>query len=97
MEASVKAVLEEAREVDTNLHGQGTIAGLVVADSKGLCVQAQGLGQAKSAGLLTALTTQAALLEPGREHPVILLESKQFNYLVKKEESVTVAIIKHAL
>jgi len=82
--------------VDTRLTGQqSTIAGLVVADSRGLCVQAQGVGQAKSAGLLTALANQAALLEPGREHPVILLEGKQFNYLVKKEDSVTVTIIKH--
>jgi hypothetical protein len=84
------------REVDANLNGQSTIAGLVVADSRGLCVQTQGIGQAKSAGLMTALANQASFLEPGREHPVILLEGRNFNYLVKKEDSVTVAIIKHA-
>ena len=35
----------------------------------------QGAGQAKSAGLLAAVASQAALLEPG-EQPVILLETK---------------------
>lgn len=96
MEANVKTVLEEAYEVDSNLNGQGTIAGVVVADNRGLCIQAQGIGQAKSAGLVAALANQASLLEPGRENPVILLEGNEYNYLLKKEDNVTVAIIKHA-
>lgn len=97
MEASVKAVLQEAHEVDIGLQGQDTIAGLVVADSKGLCLQAQGVGRAQSAGLLTALATQAAALEPGRENPVLTITTKHHQYLVKKEDSVTVAIIKNTV
>ena len=76
-------------QVDASLQGESRIAGLVVADSRGLCIQAQvrgrglhstsrayqGAGQAKSAGLLAAVASQAALLEPG-EQPVILLETK---------------------
>jgi len=82
-------------QVDASLQGESRIAGLVVADSRGLCIQAQGAGQAKSAGLLAAVASQAALLEPG-EQPVILLETKNHHYLVKKEDNVTVAIIKNA-
>jgi len=96
MEASVQAALQEAHQVDASLQqGESRIAGLVVADSRGLCIQAQGAGQAKSAGLLAAVASQAALLEPG-EQPVILLETKNHQYLVKKEDNVTVAIIKNA-
>jgi len=105
----VQAALQEAHQVDASLQGESRIAGLVVADSRGLCIQAQvgglglystscayqGAGQAKSAGLLAAVASQAALLEPG-EQPVILLETKNHHYLVKKEDNVTVAIIKNA-
>jgi len=97
MEASVKAVLDQTREVDTALHGDTpTIKGFLIADSKGLCLQAQGLGCSQSAGLLTALAAGANLIEPQSSDPVILIESDKLNYLVKKEDSVTVAIIKHA-
>lgn len=97
MEASVKAVLQEARELDTTLHGQSSIAGVVVADSRGLCIESQGsaVTQTHTPGLLTALAALAASLEPGREQPVILVESDLLNYLVKKEDSVTVAVIQH--
>jgi len=95
MEANVQAALQEAHQVDASLQGESKIAGLVVADSRGLCIQAQGAGQEKSAGLLAAVASQAALLEPG-EQPVILLETKNHHYLVKKEDNVTVAIIKNA-
>jgi len=81
-------------EVDANLQGECRIAGLVVADNRGLCIQAQGAGQPESAGLLAAVASQAALLEPG-ERPVVLIEAKNHNYLVKKEDNVTVAIIKN--
>jgi len=94
MEASVQAALQEAYETDANLQGECRIAGLVVADNRGLCIQAQGAGQPESAGLLAAVASQAALLEPG-EQPVVLLEAKDHNYLVKKEDNVTVAIIKN--
>ena len=77
------------QQVDASLQGESRIAGLVVVDSRGLCIQAQvgrvvdstskcayqGAGQAKSAGLLAAVASQAALIEPG-EQPVILLETK---------------------
>ena len=36
----------------------------------------QGVGRAQSAGLLTALATQAAALEPGRENPVLTITTK---------------------
>jgi len=97
MEASVKAVLQEARELDTNLHGHSTIAEVVVADKRGLSIEAQGtvVSQTQTPGFLTALAALASSLEPGREQPVILVESHQLNYLIKKEDTVTVAVIQH--
>jgi len=93
----VKAVLQEARELDTNLHGHTTIAEVVVADKRGLSIEAQGtvVSQTQTPGFLTALAALASSLEPGREQPVILVESHQLNYLIKKEDTVTVAVIQH--
>jgi len=96
MEAAVEGVLQEAHEVDSSLQGESRIVGLVVADSRGLCLQTQGVGAASTAGVLSSLASQAALLEPGREHPVVVLETPNHHYLVKKEENVTVAVIKKA-
>ena len=38
MEASVKAVMAEATEVDAELNGSSNICGMVVVDNRGLCI-----------------------------------------------------------
>jgi len=75
--------------------GSDDIAGFIISDCRGLCIQAEGVGQTKSPGLISSLTSQASLLEPGRENPVILIESDQYNYMVKKDDNVTVTVIKN--
>lgn len=76
------------------MNGASSIVGLLVVDNRGLCIQAEGVGDPTAAGLLGSLANQAALLEPGRDNPVVLLETDQYNYLVKKQENVTVAVVK---
>ena len=53
--------------------GPGGKGGRVVGSTSNCAYQ--GAGQAKSAGLLAAVASQAALIEPG-EQPVILLETQ---------------------
>jgi len=66
---------------------------MVVVDNRGLCIAAEGVGDPASAGVILALASQAAKLENGEE-PVLQIQTADHSYLIKKEEKVTVAIIK---
>jgi len=97
MESSVVGVLQSVSGVDSDLSGGVTssVVGSVVADSQGLCLGVQGVGDPSTAGLFSSLAGQAALLEPDHpEKPVLVLETDTQQYIVKKEQTVTVAIIK---
>jgi len=93
MEANIKAVMAEAAEVDSELNGSSNICGMVVVDNRGLCIAAEGVGDSSSAGVILALASHAAKLENGEE-PVLQIQTAEHTYLIKKEEKVTVAIIK---
>jgi len=90
----VKAVMAEASEVDAELNGVSNICGMVVVDNRGLCIATEGEGDPASAGLIFSLASQAAKVEQGGVDPVIQIQTENHTYLIKKEEKVTVAIIK---
>lgn len=95
METQVERVLEEASIVDADLNGSSAVVGVVAVNSKGLCLGTQGEGQPSTAGAISALANLATLIEPhNEENPVLVLETDKHHYLIKKEESVTVAVIK---
>jgi len=94
MEANIKAVMAEATEVDAELTGSSNISGMVVVDNRGLCIAAEGDGDPASAGVIFSLACQAAKIEQDREDPVVQIQTEKHSYLIKKEENVTVAIIK---
>jgi len=93
METNLKSVMAEATEVDTELNGSSNICGMVVVDNRGLCIATEGEGDPASAGVIFNLASQASSLEQGEE-PVLQIQTETHSYLIKKEEKVTVAIIK---
>lgn len=68
--------------------------GVLVLDHRGLCLASQGEGKPELAGLATNLSTLAGRIEPDEEIPVILVESGVRKYLIKREDKVTVVIVK---
>ncbi|XP_033647187.1 ragulator complex protein LAMTOR5-like [Asterias rubens] len=88
MESNLERLLEET------MTGPGVV-GVLCADKQGLCLSAKGTALPESAGLITALSQQAALLKPeSTATPVICLESDKGNILVKSHEDTTLVIHK---
>lgn len=98
METQVEKVLQEASIVDADLNnGSSSVVGVVAVNAAGLCLGTQGEGDPATAGTISALANLAAQIQPDHgEHPVLVLETDKHHYLIKKEESVTVAVIKSA-
>lgn len=51
-----------------------TIEGCVVANRQGLCIDSKGKSSPSSAGILVAISDQAAKLEPNCHPPTVILE-----------------------
>jgi len=97
METQLERVLDEASIVDADLNGTSCVVGVVAVNNKGLCLGTQGEGDPTTAGAISALANLATSIEQdNEENPVLVLETDKHHYLIKKEESVTVAIIKSA-
>jgi len=97
METQVEKVLQEASIVDADYNGSSSVVGVVAVNALGLCLGTQGEGDPSTAGTISALASLAAQIQPDLgENPVLVLETDKHQYLIKKEESVTVAVIKSA-
>lgn len=71
-----------------------TVTGVLCADNRGLCMAYKGVAAPKSAGVFTFLTKLAASLEPNNKPPVIQLDGKKMQILIKNTEDITIAIYK---
>lgn len=69
------------------------IEGCLVAGRQGLCIDAKGRSNPNSAGILVAISDQAAKLEPNSHPPTVILEFANCSYYIQKY-GITVAILK---
>jgi hypothetical protein len=94
MEANIQAVLTQTHEIDKELCGRDHVKGILLTSAKGFPIKSQGEGKASLASGVSCVATLAALIEPEEDNPVICIEAGVRKYLIKKEEQVTVLIIK---
>ncbi|XP_067132882.1 ragulator complex protein LAMTOR5 homolog [Centruroides vittatus] len=71
-----------------------SVNGILCADNQGLCMAYKGIAAPKSAGVFTFLTKLASSLEPNNKPPVIQLDGKKTQILIKNTENITMAIYK---
>uniref|UniRef100_U5EKL4 Late endosomal/lysosomal adaptor and MAPK and MTOR activator 5 n=1 Tax=Corethrella appendiculata TaxID=1370023 RepID=U5EKL4_9DIPT len=67
MENKVEEILDKVMQNSSNI-------GCLLANNQGLCIGSRGLASEKSAGLIVAISEQAAKLDPNSNAPVISLE-----------------------
>ncbi|KAK4324340.1 hypothetical protein Pmani_005015 [Petrolisthes manimaculis] len=79
--------------LDEISHSAG-VSGVLCADSQGLCLGVRGKASASSSGTIAALAERAAMLEPGSQDPLILLEGDNSQCLVHHNNSITLAVYK---
>ncbi|KAK4874809.1 hypothetical protein RN001_014169 [Aquatica leii] len=82
------------RVMDDVLSNPGVI-GCVFADHQGLCLGAKGKASTDSAGIIGAITDQAAKLEPQHKSPVIVLENDTRTCIIQRSGTITGAIYKN--
>jgi hypothetical protein len=94
MEANIRTVLRQTIEVEEHLRGSNHVKGVLVLDHRGLVIASQGEGTAELGGSATNISALAGRIEPEEENPVVLVEAGVRKYLIKKEDQVTVVIVK---
>jgi len=94
MEANIHSLAKQTEEVDAEISGANNVKGVLLADSRGFCITAQGECRKELAGPASNLAALAGQIEPEEENPVILIESGVRKYLVKKEENHTIVVAK---
>jgi hypothetical protein len=94
MEANIQSVFKQTHEIDKELCGRDHVKAVLLLDSKGFNIKSQGEVKPGLGSQASAVATLAAQVEPDEDHPVILIESGVRKYLIKKEEQVTVVIVK---
>ncbi|XP_015111068.1 uncharacterized protein LOC107037179 [Diachasma alloeum] len=87
MERNIERTLEEAKNVPG-------VTGCILTDKAGLCLATAGNISGDSAGLIAAIASQAAKLEPGLEAPIICLQNNSRQCLIQRQGPVVGAIFK---
>ncbi|XP_033114715.1 ragulator complex protein LAMTOR5-like [Anneissia japonica] len=81
-------------QLDKTMNAPG-VTGVICTDQQGLCLGVKGESLSQSAGLVTGLAQQAALLSSdGSKVPVVCLEYEKGNILIKSEKGVSMAVRK---
>ena len=97
MEADLAGIMTEAKTVDVELNScdESDIVGMLVLDERGLVVGQHGEVEQGLGGVVQNLISQSAKIpsEDG-EHPVIVINSDNRKYLIKREDKITTAIVK---
>jgi len=95
MEADLAGIMTEAKTVDAELHSQddSDIVGLIVLDDRGLVVGHHGEVEEGLGGVVQSIVSQSSRLGDG-EQPVIVINTENRKYLIKREDKTTTAIIK---
>jgi Ragulator complex protein LAMTOR5 len=99
MEKALRKELDE-------LMSQPSVSGVLLVDSSGLCISAEGCASASSAGLVSALASQAADIRRANKDaskepespsllPVVVLESDTYQMTIKSSAGITTAIYKN--
>jgi len=96
MEAKLTQILTQTHEIDKELCGRDHVKGVLLTSDKGFPIITQGEGKAVLGAAVSSVAVLAAQIEPEEDNPVIRIESGVRKYLIKKEEQVTVLIIKEA-
>jgi len=94
MEANIQAILTQTHEIDKDLCGRDHVKGVLLIHEQGFTITSQGEGKSNLAAGASAVVNLAAQIEPEEDNPVICIESGVRKYLIKKEEQVTVLIVK---
>ncbi|KAK9885208.1 hypothetical protein WA026_010713 [Henosepilachna vigintioctopunctata] len=89
METSLDKVMD-------GIMAQPGVYGCLFADDQGLGLAAKGRASVNSAGVINAIASLAAKLEPAIENPIITYENDSRVCIVKKTDSLTGAIFKSA-
>ncbi|XP_063229919.1 ragulator complex protein LAMTOR5-like [Bacillus rossius redtenbacheri] len=70
------------------------VTGCILADNQGLCLGVRGKASCQSSGIIAAIASQAARLEPGAKPPVVSLENDSRQCLMQQSGAITAAIYK---
>ena len=102
MEKALRKELDE-------LMSQPSVSGVLLTDSSGLCISAEGSASHSSAGLVAALASQAAAIRRTSKEsssgtaaddvdssasPVVVLESDTYQMIIKSSGGITTCIHK---
>lgn len=94
MEANIQAILTQTHEIDKDLCGRDHVKGVLLIHQQGFTIKSQGECNSNLASGACAVANLAAQIEPEEDNPVICIEAGVRKYLIKKEEQVTVLIVK---
>ncbi|XP_023711324.1 uncharacterized protein LOC111866523 [Cryptotermes secundus] len=90
MERSLHKCLDDVSQV-------ASVKGCLVADEQGLCLGVRGKISPQTSGMITALSQQAGLLEPGSiKQPVLILENDFRQCYIHGNGKIVTAIQKTA-
>ncbi|CAB4065007.1 LAMTOR5 [Lepeophtheirus salmonis] len=93
---TLKEILQLTSEYNKEIcEKESSVSGVLCTDSKGLCLGTTGKLHSELSGVISSLTSAASLLDPSSNtEPIIVIHSEDSKLLIKKQEDISVAIIK---